>query len=209
MPNKGIFDVLLIILLFDGTIFLMSSSQYPGEHFAKSKLRRLIMNIENDNKVLYIVQAALIAGVYTALTLLLEPYSFGHMIFQFRVSEALTVLPAIIPASIPGLFVGCLVSNLLGGFGPIDIFFGSMTTLLAAFASRKLRKYSILVPLPPVLFNAIIVGGYLKFLYYKDIPLLFSMGWVGLGQLLACYGLGYPLLLLIKKRFGETKIQDK
>jgi hypothetical protein len=60
-----------------------------------------------------------------------------------------------------------------------------------------------------VLFNAIIVGGYLKFLYYKDIPLLFSMGWVGLGQLLACYGLGYPLLLLIKKRFGETKIQDK
>ncbi len=165
------------------------------------------MNDKIDNKVLYIVQAALISGIYTAITLLLEPYSFGHMIFQFRLSEALTVLPAIIPASIPGLFVGCLVSNMLGGFGPIDMLFGSLATLLAAITSRKLRKYPFLVPLPPVVFNAIIVGGYLKFLYYKDIPLLFSMGWVGLGQLLACYGLGYPLLLLLKKRFkGYTSL---
>lgn len=161
------------------------------------------MNNKIDNKVLYIVQAALIAAVYTALTLLLKPYSFGHMIFQFRISEALTVLPAIMPASIAGLFVGCLVSNMLGGFGPIDMFFGSLATLLAAIASRKLRKYPLLVPLPPVLFNAVIVGGYLKFLYFKDIPLLASMAWVGLGQLLACYGLGYPLLMIFKKRLGK------
>lgn len=154
-----------------------------------------------DKKVLYVVQAALIAAVYTVITVLIAPYGYG--IFQFRVSEALTVLPAVMSSAIPGLFVGCLVANLIGGFGPIDIIFGSMATLISAILSRKLRKSPYLVPLPPVIINAVIVGGYLKFLYFQDVPLLASMGWVGLGQLLACYLLGYPLLLLLTKRFGD------
>jgi len=154
-----------------------------------------------NKNVLFVVQAALIAAVYTVLTVIIAPYSYG--IFQFRVSEVLTVLPAVIPSAIPGLFVGCLVSNLIGGFGIVDIIFGSLATLISAFLSRVLRKYPYMVPLPPVVINAVIVGGYLHFLYFSDLPLLSCMGWVALGEILACYVLGYPLLLLLKKRFGR------
>jgi uncharacterized membrane protein len=175
-----------------------------GLFMAKSKLREY--NLMNK-KISFIVQAALIAALYTALTLMFIPLSFGHNIFQIRISEALTVLPALVPSSIPGLFIGCLISNLIGGFGPVDIIFGSIATLLAAFFSRLLRKYPFLVPLPPVVFNALIVGSYLKFLYMKDIPLFASIGWVALGELLACYALGLPLLYLLKKSkwFGNIE----
>lgn len=153
-------------------------------------------------KVLFIVQSSVIAALYAALTLAFIPISFGHNIFQFRISEALTVLPALLPSAIPGLFVGCMVSNLIAGFGPIDIIFGSFATLAAAIVSRSLRHKSWLVPMPPVVFNALIVGGYLKYLYFPEIPLLASIGWVALGQFLACYLLGLPLLRLLEKRFN-------
>lgn len=152
-------------------------------------------------KVLFITRAALIAAIYTVVTVAIAPYSYG--VFQFRVSEALTVLPAVMSCAIPGLFVGCLVSNIIGGYGPIDMIFGSLTTLIAAILSRKLRKHPLLVPLPPVILNALIVGGYLPFLYFKDVPVPVSMSLVGLGELLACYGLGLPLLMLLTKRFGD------
>ncbi len=156
-------------------------------------------------KVLFIVQAAIIAALYTALTMLFLPVSFGHNIFQFRVSEALTILPALLPSSIPGLFIGCIVSNLLGGFGPVDIIFGSLATLLAALASHRLKKYPALVPLPPVVFNALIVGSYLKYLYMTNVPLAASIAWVALGELLSCYLLGLPLLFLLRSRLAATK----
>ena len=157
-----------------------------------------------SKKVLFIVQAAIIAALYAALTLIFLPISFGHNIFQFRVSEALTILPAFMPASIPGLFVGCIVSNLIGGFGLVDIIFGSLATLIAALFSRSLNKYPFLVPLPPVIFNALIVGTYLKYLYMFEVPLFVSMGWVALGELLSCYLLGLPLLFLLRKRLPAT-----
>lgn len=157
-----------------------------------------------SKKVLFIVQAAIIAALYAALTLIFLPISFGHNIFQFRVSEALTILPAFMPASIPGLFVGCIVSNLIGGFGLVDIIFGSLATLIAALFSRSLKKYPFLVPLPPVIFNALIVGTYLKYLYMFEVPLFVSMGWVALGELLSCYLLGLPLLFLLRKRLPAT-----
>lgn len=153
-----------------------------------------------NKKILFIVQSAIIAALYTAVTLLFTPLSFGHNIFQFRISEALTVLPALIPASIPGLFIGCIISNMLGGFGPVDTVFGSLATLLAAIVSRRLRNHPYWVPFPPVVFNALIVGTYLKYLYMQDVPLLVSMEWVALGELLSCYLLGLPLLLLLRKR---------
>ena len=157
-----------------------------------------------SKKVLFIVQAAIIAALYAALTLIFLPISFGHNIFQFRVSEALTILPAFMPASIPGLFVGCIVSNLIGGFGLVDIIFGSLATLIAALFSRSLKKYPFLVPLPPVIFNALIVGTYLKYLYMFEVPLFVSMGWVALGELFSCYLLGLPLLFLLRKRLPAT-----
>ena len=137
--------------------------------------------------VRYLVQAALIAALYAALTLALQPISFSAT-GQVRVSEALTVLPFFTPAAVPGLFVG---------YGILDIVFGSLATLLAALAARKLRRWPFLVPLPSVLFNAAIVGPMLS--YVTGFPILPTVGYVGLGQLAACYVLGLPLLYLLRR----------
>lgn len=145
-------------------------------------------------KTVYLVQAALIAAVYAALTIAFAPLSYGQV--QIRFAEMLTVLPAITPAAIPGLFVGCLVANIYGGGGIVDIVFGSLATLTAAYISFKMPK-KWLVPMPPVLVNAVVVGFILNYLY--QLPLLVTMVWVGLGQLVACYVLGYPLLLVLSR----------
>ncbi len=156
-----------------------------------------------SKRTLFVVQAAIIAAIYTALTLALAPFSYGLM--QIRVSEMLTVLPALIPAAIPGLFVGCILSNMLGGFGIADVIFGSSATLLAALGSYMLRKKPILVPLPPVIANGIIIGAMLVYVYQVPTPpttnpsLLIAGLWVGAGELIACYILGYPLLKYLTK----------
>jgi uncharacterized membrane protein len=148
----------------------------------------------------YFIQAALIAAVYSVITLLFAPISYGIM--QVRVSEALTILPYFTPAAIPGLFIGVVIANSYGGLGLLDIVFGSLATLIAAYLSYLLRKKRYLVPIPPIVINAVIIG---IVLYYTFIntddatPLFAIMGWVGLGQLLSCYGLGYPLMVLLDK----------
>lgn len=144
-----------------------------------------------------IVQAALIAAVYASFTLLIEPLAFGPI--QFRISEALTVLPAVLPASIPGIFIGCILANFLGGFGVVDIVFGSLATLLAGFSTWLLRKRRWLFPLPPVIFNGLIVGAYVYLLYDKTYPLPLTMLFIAISEALICYGLGLPLLSLIRK----------
>lgn len=145
-------------------------------------------------KTNYLVQAALIGAIYVVFTVLFAPYSYGPI--QVRISEALTVLPMFTPAAIPGLYVGCIVANIYGGGGMIDIVFGSLATLIAAYLSYKMPK-KWLVPMPPVIVNGIIVGFILNYIY--DAPLLATMGWVTVGQLIACYGLGYPLIVTLEK----------
>ncbi len=146
-----------------------------------------------------ILQGAIIAAIYAVLTILLAPISYGPM--QVRVSEALTILPALTPAGIPGLFVGCLVSNILGPYGIVDVVVGSAASLLAAIASYRLKEKPLLVSLPPVVFNGVLIGGMLHFAYgVPNLPA--CMAWVALGQLIACYGLGYPLLKLLKRYEG-------
>lgn len=149
----------------------------------------------------FITQSAVIAAIYIALTGIFAPISFGHNFFQFRISEAMTVLPIFTPAAIPGLFIGCALSNFLfGGLGIIDLIFGSLATLTAAFLSYCLRNKSRLISLaPPVIVNAIIVGTYLNYLISPEINVLINMGWVLLGQLVSCYGLGIPLCKAIDK----------
>ena len=150
-----------------------------------------------------LARMSVLAAVYAALTVSLHPISYG--VVQVRVAEALTVLPFLTADAIPALFVGVLVANLFGGFGLIDILLGSLATLLAAVLTRRMpRRW--LAPLPPVLINAAVVGGYLSFL--TGAPLLPSMGWVGLGQVLACYGLGYPLLIYLEQRKGWSGGED-
>lgn len=145
----------------------------------------------------FIVQAAVIAAVYAALTLILMPISYGPM--QARLSEALTVLPFFTPAAIPGLFVGCLIANMVGPYGPADMIFGSSATLVAALCSYYLRKRPLLVPLPPVIANGVIIGSMLYYVYKVPLPLYANMLWVALGELIACYIIGYPLLKLLQK----------
>lgn len=157
------------------------------------------MKISTKNLVL----AALIAAIYTILTLFLQPFAYGPV--QFRLAEALTVLPAILPASIPGLFIGCLLANILGGFGPIDIMFGSLATLLAAVSTYLLRKRKWLYPLPPVLFNALIVGYYVYILYDKTYSMPLTMLFIGISEATLSFGLGLPLITLIKSNASLRK----
>jgi uncharacterized membrane protein len=141
----------------------------------------------------FIARAAVIGALYAALTLALQPISFG--LIQFRVAEALTVLSFYTPAAIPGLFVGCLLANIVGGLGIIDIVFGSLATLVAAYMTYKIKN-RYLAPLPPVLVNALVVGPIVA--YYVEVPFYIGMIYVGLGQLVVCYALGLPLLMALK-----------
>lgn len=147
-------------------------------------------------KIRKILYAAVIAAVYAMASIICAPISYGPV--QVRLSEALTVLPAFSPVAIWGVFVGCIVANLVTG-SVVDIIFGSLTTLVAAYCSYKLRNNKWLVPLPPVLLNGLIVGGYLTVisggLWY------INMLTVTLGQLVSCYLIGIPLMIIV----GENK----
>lgn len=153
----------------------------------------------------FLMQAAIIAAIYAALTLALMPFSYGVM--QIRVSEALTILPFFTPAAIPGLFVGCFVSNLLSPYGMIDLICGSGATLIAAIGSYLLRSKPYLVPIPPILANGIIIGGMLKFAYSVPVSLVGCMLWVALGEFASCYILGYPLLKYMTKYKGVFRLE--
>jgi uncharacterized membrane protein len=153
----------------------------------------------NNKRVKMLTISAMIAAIYLVLTLIFYLTSF--LPYQIRFAEVLTVLPYFTPYAIPGLFVGCLISNILGGNGMWDIAIGSLATLLSAYLTYKISfkkpKRKLLAPLPPVLINAVVVGTMLSVLY--KAPLFITMLSVGLGQIVACYLLGYPLLLLIEK----------
>ncbi|MDR0840033.1 MAG: QueT transporter family protein [Christensenellaceae bacterium] len=146
-------------------------------------------------------RGALIAALYALVTFAIAPISSG--LLQVRISEALCVLPYFTPAAIPGLFVGCLVGNLLTpGADPLDVVFGSLATLLAAaltylLARRGRSRYW--APLPAVAVNALVVGWLLADIYQVGVPFLLCALYVAAGQALACYGLGLPLMALLDK----------
>ena len=108
--------------------------------------------MKKQSNTLFLAQSAMIAAIYVVLTVILAPFSYGEV--QVRVSEALTILPVFTPAAIPGLFVGCLISNILGGCILPDIIFGSIATLLGACFTYLLRnRNKFLAPLPPIISN--------------------------------------------------------
>jgi len=143
--------------------------------------------------------SGLVAAAYVVATLLFAPLSYGYV--QVRISEALSVLPFILPESVLGLFVGCLFANLIGGFGLLDVLLGSGATLLAGAISVAMPT-AWLAALPPVIVNALVVGGYLSFIL--DVPFLLCAMYVGVGQAVACYLLGVPLVLLLRDRLGVS-----
>ena len=126
-----------------------------------------------NQKTLFLAQAAIIAAIYVVLTVAFAPLSYGEI--QVRFSEALTVLPYFTPAAVPGLFIGCLIANFMGGAVLPDIIFGSIATLLGALGSRFLRKNKYLVPVPPILANAIIVPFVLRYAYGIPTPIWMMM----------------------------------
>lgn len=139
--------------------------------------------------VLFIAQAAMIAAIYVVLTLVFAPFSYGEV--QVRLSEALTILPVFTPAAIPGLFIGCFISNILGGCIVPDIIFGSLATLIGAVFTYMLRNQNrFLAPLPPIITNVLIVPFVLRYGYQVPLPIPFMMLTVGIGEVISCGVLG-------------------
>jgi len=163
-----------------------------------------------------ITQAGIIAAAYIALTMLVAPLAFGSI--QFRLSEALTALAVLTPAAIPGLFLGCLLANILNpqNLGLIDIIFGSLATLIAAVLTwilgRRIREsdnkliswQTGLALLPPVVVNGLIVGTYLPFLLLPPaeqtlISIALSVVAISISEAVVVYLIGVPLLIGLRK----------
>ena len=151
-----------------------------------------------NKNINFLTQAAMIAAIYVVLTYVFAPFSFGEV--QVRIAEALTILPVFTPAAIPGLFVGCLIGNILGGAILPDIIFGSLATLIGAFFTYQLRdKNKFLAPLPPIAANTIVVPFVLRYGYGVALPIPFMMLTVGFGEVLSCGVLGMVLYFALRK----------
>ena len=151
----------------------------------------------NSKETGFLVQGALIAALYVALTMMFAPISFGPV--QFRISEALCILPFFTPAAIPGLFLGCLISDLLGTAVIMDVICGSLATLIGAVGSYWLRQHKYLVCLPPILANTLIIPWVLRYAYGSTDLVPFMMLTVGIGEVLAIGVLGNGLLALLER----------
>lgn len=170
-----------------------------------------------------LVQAAMIAAVYVVLTLLANALGLANYVIQVRFSEALTILPFFTPAAIPGLFAGCILSNMLTGCMPLDIVFGSLATLLGALGTytvgkisrraafqgkktqappKKFSVYPLLAPLPPIISNTLIVPFILAYVYQFEGSVPYFMLTVGAGEIISCGLLGLILLYSLEKRKG-------
>lgn len=170
-----------------------------------------------------LVQAAMIAAIYVVLTLLANSLGLANYAVQVRFSEALTILPFFTPAAVPGLFVGCILSNILTGCMPLDIVFGSLATLLGAFGTyavgqmsrraaaaskhslepqKKTSLYHVLAALPPILSNTLIVPFILAYVYRFEGSIPYFMLTVGAGEIISCGILGLALLIALEKHRG-------
>ena len=155
---------------------------------------------ESNKNVYLIVHGAAIAAIYVALTMIFAPISFGPV--QFRISEALCILPFFTPAAVPGLFIGCLLSNLFCGSAMLDVVFGSLATLIGAVGSWHLRRHKWLVCLPPIIANTLIVPWVLRYAYGAPDLIIYMIGTLGIGEILAVGVLGNTLLAALDRYKG-------
>ena len=152
-----------------------------------------------DKKAYFITQAAVIAALYVVLTLFINAFDLASGAIQVRISEALTILPYFTPAAVPGLFIGCLLSNFMTGAAIWDIIFGSLATLIGAIGTYLLRKWKWCAPLPPILSNTIIIPFVLTYAYGIPGGIPFFMLTVGAGEVLSCGVLGMILLFALQR----------
>ncbi|MBO5564355.1 MAG: QueT transporter family protein [Lachnospiraceae bacterium] len=148
----------------------------------------------SQKNILYLAHAAIIAAIYIVLTMLAAGFDLASGAVQVRFSEALTVLPFFTPAAIPGLTIGCFLANLFTGCLPPDIIFGTLATFLGAVGTYFLRGRKYLCPLPPIIANTVIVPQVLSRAYHIPGSIPFLMLTVGIGEVIACYILGFLLL---------------
>ena len=144
-------------------------------------------------------KSAIIAALYVVFTYLATMTGLSSGVIQVRFSEMLTVLPAYTPAAIPGLFIGCLISNLLSGCVIWDVIFGSLTTLLAAILTYAFRKHKWFAPVPPIVCNTLTIPFVLSYAYGASGSIPFFMLTVGIGEIISCGLLGGILMMSLKK----------
>ena len=175
--------------------------------------------ITSRAKIRKIAFAGVIAALYAAITIALQFISFGPI--QFRVAEALCILPFFFPFSVWGLFVGCILANMLSPY-PLDIVVGAVASLLAAISTMWIGKLGkerlvakFLACLPPVVFNAVLIGGMVAFYMMGSgeikeffTAFIISMAQVGLGQLVVLYAVGFPLLIYFPKSKVFSKLLE-
>ena len=162
-------------------------------------------NISKQTK--FIVISGIIAAVYVALTYLSSFMGLAYGPIQFRISELLNILPAFTPCAIPGLTLGCILGNIGSPMGFIDIFFGSLATLLSSTSAYflrniKIKKFPLLSCLMPVIFNSLIIGAEITFLANEESKgklFLINAGQIGLSEFIMCVVSGFFLYFAILK----------
>ena len=152
----------------------------------------------------YLAQAAVIAAIYVVLTYLASLMGIANGVIQVRFSEMMCILPIFTPAAVPGLFVGCIISNIIAGGVIWDIIFGSIATLIGAIGTRLLRKvlvkgHPVFSFLPPIVSNALIIPFVLAYAYHVPDGIPFMMGTVGLGELISVGVFGCILYITIRR----------
>ena len=162
-----------------------------------------------NKSITYLTHAALIAALYVVLTMASNAVGLASGVIQVRVSEALCILPCFFPAAIPGLFIGCLLSNVLAGGVIWDVVFGSAATLIGAVGTRMLRKHRFLASLPPILSNMIIVPFVLRYAYHIEGALWYFMLTVGAGEVVSCGILGQILYTALVNRKLVNNISEE
>ncbi len=156
--------------------------------------------MKSRKKIKGIAFAAITAAVYVVLTYIASAFGLASGAIQIRLSEALTILSVFSPYAIPGLFVGCILANLLTGCALWDIIFGSIATLLGAIGTYFLRKYKILPLLPPIIANSLIVPPVLMFVYGFEGTYWYFTLTVAIGEIISCGILGWILRKNTDKR---------
>ncbi len=154
-------------------------------------------NRKTRDTLVYISEASAIAALYVAITVAIGP--LGSSAIQCRISEAMCILPIFTPAAIPGLAIGCLISNIATGCLWQDVLFGTLATVIGAVGSRLLKRVWWLVPLPTVVANTLIVPFVLAWAYHVPEGISFLMLTVGLGEVISAYVLGIALYFALRK----------
>jgi len=159
--------------------------------------------MKTRKKARYITSAAIIAATYVILTYITNLFGLASSAVQCRLSEALCVLPAFTPAAVPGLFIGCVLSNILTGGIIFDVIFGSLATLIGACFTRLLalgKASEYLYPVPAIISNTVIVPLVLKYAYALNGSVWYFVLTVGLGEIISCGVLGMMLYGALKNK---------